>query len=125
MMLNSLPFIILFPIVVILFRLIPERFRYIWLLVISLAFYATAGPWFLLLLLGASLITYITAIALSLTENHLLKRIVLAGAVTVLLLVLFIFKYLNFAIALTGSPLRFDIVLPLACRSIPSRPYRI
>ena len=40
MMFSSIPFIILFPVAVMICRLMGEKYRYIWLLAVSLAFYA-------------------------------------------------------------------------------------
>ncbi len=113
MMFDSIPFIILFPIVVIMYRLIPERFGYIWLLVASLAFYSSAQPRFLILIAFATLLVYLTGLVLSAVENKKAGGAALACAASLLILILFVFKYLNFTLGLFGSPLRIDIILPL------------
>ncbi|MBR4575331.1 MAG: MBOAT family protein [Lachnospiraceae bacterium] len=113
MMFDSISFIILFPAVVIMYRLIPEKFRYIWLLVVSCAFYASAQPQFLILLLFVTLLIYASGLLLSLAKPQPLKRIIIASSVVILIGILFVFKYLNFMISLMGSPVRFDIILPL------------
>ena len=113
MMLSSIPFIILFPVAVMICRLMGEKYRYIWLLAVSLAFYASFGPKFLVLLLFISVFTYLTALAVSAADRYRKGNVVLFFAVFILLLILFLFKYLNFTLALFGSRLRMDIMLPV------------
>ena len=43
---NSIPFIILFPVAVFAYYLIPQKFRYVWLLLVSYAFYYLCGGGF-------------------------------------------------------------------------------
>ena len=113
MVFNSIPFIVIFPLAVLIFYLIPGRFRYIWLLALSYAFYYMNGGNFAVLLAVCTLITYITGIALSVTDSRGAKKAVLAGAAAVVLITLFVFKYLDFSLSLIGSGLRFNLILPV------------
>ena len=62
MLFNSIDFLIFFPIVTLLYFLIPHRFRYIWLLIGSYYFYIAWNPVFVLLMFTATFISYIGGI---------------------------------------------------------------
>ena len=62
MLFNSIDFLIFFPIVTLLYFLIPHRFRYIWLLIGSYYFYIAWNPVFVLLMFAATFISYIGCI---------------------------------------------------------------
>ena len=113
MLFNSIPFIILFPLTVIIYYLIPKRFRFVWLLVVSYAFYFVQSQGFVLLLAASTIITYVTGVALANFDRTLIRKILVACSVTLQLGILFVFKYLDFSIGLMGSGLRFNLMLPL------------
>jgi len=110
---NSIPFIILFPLAVIAYRLIPQRFRYIWLLVCSFAFCTLIGKSFPVLLLFIVLITYVSGFAIARIGSHAGKKAVTAAAIVIEIGTLFLYKYLDFALELTGSRVRFNLLLPV------------
>lgn len=110
---NSIPYIILFPAVVLLYRLIPEKLRYVWLLIVSCAFYYAMSQGFVVLLAASVVITYVTGIAVEYIDSASAKKAVMVLALVVSLGILFIFKYLDFTLGLCGSPLRFELALPL------------
>ena len=110
---NSIPYIILFPLIVLLYRLIPEKLRYVWLLVVSCAFYYAMSRGFIVLLAVSVVITYVTGIAVEYLDLPAAKKAVMILAVVLNLGILFLFKYLDFTLGLFGSPLRFDLMLPL------------
>lgn len=62
MLFNSVDFLIFFPIVVLLYYCIPNRFRYIWLLISSYYFYMCWNAEYALLLLASTGITYFSGI---------------------------------------------------------------
>ncbi|MCR5590457.1 MAG: MBOAT family protein, partial [Lachnospiraceae bacterium] len=113
MVFNSIQFIILFPLAVLIYYLIPKKFRYVWLLACSYAFYYVNSGALAALLAICTVITYIAGMALSVTDSKAGKKAVLAGAASAVLLVLFVFKYLDFSLSLFGSGLRFNLTLPL------------
>lgn len=113
MQFNSIPFIIIFPIVVILYYLIPKRFRYIWLLVCSYSFYCFNSGSFAILLAATTLVTYVTGIAIDSFDDPKARKAIVAVSAVLHFLPLFIFKYLDLTLDLCGSGLRFNLTIPL------------
>ncbi|MCR5672552.1 MAG: hypothetical protein K6F87_02420 [Lachnospiraceae bacterium] len=113
MLFNSISFIILFPLTVLVYFLIPKRFRFVWLLVVSYAFYFAQSKSFVLLLVASTLITYVTGIALAAFDGKTVKKLLVACSATLQLSTLFVFKYLDLTLELCGSGLRFNLMLPL------------
>ena len=96
MIFNSFNFIILFPLIFLLYYLIPARFhkgRNAFLLIVSYLLYVNWKPVYALILLGVTLVTYGSARLLSIRESR--KRIVVLGGGISLLPLLF-FKYFDF-----------------------------
>lgn len=95
MLFSSMSFIFLFlPAVLLLYFLLPEKFRNAVLLIFSIIFYAWGEPVYSLVMLAVSLINYLAALMMK--ENN--RRIVLASAVAADLGVLIYFKYSGFVI---------------------------
>lgn len=102
MLFNSLEFLIFFPIVAILYYLIPAKYRYIWLLVSSYYFYMCWNVLYSLILLGATIVTYCCGLLLQkfsdVDASDRKKKMVLAVSCVLNLSVLFVFKYSDFII---------------------------
>ena len=64
MLFNSINFILFFPVVFIVYYLMPKKFQYLWLLVTSYFFYMCWNAKYALLLLASTAVTYIGAILL-------------------------------------------------------------
>lgn len=105
MLFNSIPFLIFFPIVVLLYYLIPKRFRYLWLLTASYYFYMCWNASYALLLLFSTGVTYLCGLLLQqISEKSnsnesdmvLRKKICVGVSLTLNLSILFLFKYFNF-----------------------------
>lgn len=110
---NSIPYILIFPAALLIHYLIPQRFRYVWLLVVSASFYLLGGGT-LVAILGVSIvITYLTGLALYSFESKAAKKFVVVLSVIAEFATLFVFKYLDFTLDLLGSGLRFNLLLPL------------
>lgn len=96
MVFTSLNFILFFPSVVILFFLIPKKIRWQFLLIVSLFFYANVQPFYAILLVIVSFVTYKFAI---LIEKEIIEkrreRYLIVGLMLIFL-PLFLFKYYNF-----------------------------
>lgn len=117
---TSTAFLLFFPIVLLLYYLIPGKFQRIWLLLASYYFYLSWNIKYGLLLICVTAISYIAGIFLSKKQN---KRIFVSISIICILLILFVFKYLSFAEGLLSSALSlfninvsftvFDIVLPV------------
>lgn len=131
MLFNSSQFLIFFPLVVLIYYIIPKKLRCIWLLAASYYFYMCWNVRYILLLIFSTLVTYLSGLALQ-KINSLdfeasgkiyCKKGVVAISLFLNLLVLFFFKYSNFALtAISGllemmhisvSIPHFDILLPV------------
>ena len=136
MLFNSFNFMIFFPIVVLLYFLIPYKLRYLWLLAASYYFYMCWNPKYALLMGLSTLITWISGLLIG-HENDLLKQRGESAAKGVAirkklwvflsmfsnLSILFFYKYFNFfieninlALADRGIALlqpQFDVILPV------------
>lgn len=95
---NSFQFLVFLVVVFTLHFALPHRFR-IWLLfVASYYFYSCWEPSYLLLVIAATVINYVAALAIDRSSNAVARRWYFAIGVTLTLSMLFVFKYLDFAI---------------------------
>ncbi len=131
MLFNSLHFLIFFPVVLIIYYMIPDRIKYLWLLAASYYFYMCWNARYALLILFSTFITYISGLMIEKVKRagyedrkkERLKKWVVAGSFTINLGILFYYKYINFTIALLTSVFEkvnihlnvpaFDIILPV------------
>ena len=95
MLFNSIPFLIFFPIVTLLFYAIPHKYRWVLLLAASCFFYMFFVPQYILILLITILIDYTAGIYIEKTEGKRKKSFLILSIVSTCL-VLVIFKYLGF-----------------------------
>lgn len=96
MVYNSFLFIVIFPLIFLLYYAIPAKYpkwRNLFLLAASFALYINWNPVHALILLGVTFVTYITGIKIE-KSNHP-KRVLTLGIIIGLLPLLF-FKYYNF-----------------------------
>ena len=132
MLFNSIDFLVFFPIVTMMYFIIPQKYRYIWLLGASYYFYMSWNAEYALLLLFSTIVTYIASLGINWC-NHTdkwdekkrskIKKGLVAGSVISNLLILFFFKYFNFAadsmvavlelLHITIKPITFDVILPV------------
>lgn len=134
MLFNSIEFQLFFPIVIILYFLIPMRFvriKQVWLLVVSYYFYMSWNAKYVVLIATSTVITYICGLFLENINNKELtekektnyKKLVIAAGFVINLGILFYFKYTNFFLGIAGDILngagigisvpKFDILLPV------------
>lgn len=128
MLFNSYSFLVFFPIVTLVYFVIPKRIRYIWLLLASYYFYMCWNAKYALLLLTSTIITYFSGLVLSMVkpeEKHtvILKRSVVAISFISNLSILFFFKYFDFVIENINAVLtvfriellnpEFEVLLPV------------
>lgn len=98
MLFNSFHFLVFFPIVLLVYFVIPRKSRYIWLLLSSYYFYMGWNPKYALLLLFSTVITYGSSLLLvRFREKPGKKKLVVAACVIVNITILFFFKYFAFA----------------------------
>jgi alginate O-acetyltransferase complex protein AlgI len=96
MLFNSIPFLIFFPIVTILFFLIPHKFRWSLLLTASCFFYMFFKPEYILILIFTIVIDYFAGLYLEKIREKHKKRLFLIASIVANVGVLAIFKYYNF-----------------------------
>lgn len=107
MLFNSLDFALFFPVAVIVFFLLSQRYRTWWLLVTSCVFYMAFVPVYILILLVTILIDYFAGIYLERVEGRG-RRWLLWISIIATCAVLFVFKYFAF---FTGSFVGFAELL--------------
>ena len=97
MLFNSFQFLIFFPVVTLLFFVLPYRFRWQWLLFTSCIFYMAFIPSYISILAVTILIDYFAALWIvspGISEKK--KKAILSISILSTCLVLFAFKYFNF-----------------------------
>ena len=96
MLFNSFAFLIFFPVVCIIYFALPSlKFRNWFLLAASYYFYMNWEPVYALLLLASTGITYFAALGEAKFTKH--KTLIFTTGIILNLLILFFFKYFNFA----------------------------
>jgi alginate O-acetyltransferase complex protein AlgI len=95
MLFNSLEFLLFFPIVTIVFFLLPHKYRWFHLLVASCIFYMFFVPLYILILFGTIVIDYIAGIMIEKAEGRKRKWYLIMSLVTNIG-ILAVFKYYNF-----------------------------
>ena len=97
MLFNSLEFLIFLPIIFIIFWAVPNRWRWIPLLIASYYFYMYWSPRLIFLILFTTVVSYLCGILLERAGERLaLRRAILALTMVTCLGVLVFFKYFNF-----------------------------
>lgn len=99
---NSVEFLIFYPIVALLYFVLPKKLRWPMLLLSSYYFYMCYQPELVFLIFGATAVSYIAARIIEKTESVRLRRLSLGLTLFVCLGILFFYKYFNF---LSGSVL--------------------
>lgn len=131
MLFNSIDFLIFFPIVVLVYFIIPKRIKHIWLLIASYYFYMCWNAKYALLIFASTAITYLSGLLIQkikcsdydIYRKTRLKKYVVAISFLINLGILFYFKYINFALSVIAKIFAmahiqlnvssFDIILPV------------
>lgn len=123
MLFNSLAFAVFLPVVFLVYWALPQKYRYIVLLIASYYFYMSWNVKYVVLILFTTGVSYGCAVWMEKFQKKAVKRMFMAGAVAASLLVLFFFKYFDFAqntfIRLLGSfaiklhPVTLSLMLPV------------
>ncbi|MBE5844854.1 MAG: MBOAT family protein [Butyrivibrio sp.] len=92
MQLTSLQFLIFLPIVALMNYIIPKKFRYIWLLIASVCFYASLDLKGIPVLLFTILSTYLAGLLIDKKEGNI-KKVILFAAIAANILILALSKY--------------------------------
>jgi len=122
MLFNSYQFLVFFPIVCLIYFILPSKIRWISLLVSSYYFYLCWNPTYIVLILISTVLTYLCGLIVERVDTKAKKKIALVICVILNIGILGYFKYTNFLIDSINSILRnfdinpisgFDIVLPV------------
>lgn len=123
MLFNSFEFLIFFPVVVLVYLIIPRKFRTIWLLVSSYYFYMSWNPKYAILIGLSTVTTFCCGILTEQAKSTKTKKVIIALCMVINLAILFVFKYANFALStlnslcmrfgVTFTNKRLDILLPV------------
>jgi D-alanyl-lipoteichoic acid acyltransferase DltB (MBOAT superfamily) len=122
MLFNSLEFFFFFPVVTLLYFLLPQPYRWMHLLLSSCLFYAAFVPAYLSILFLTIIIDYVAGIRIA-GSTGAARKVYLTGSIIANIGVLAVFKYYNFGIqninallAFSGTDTRlplWDILLPI------------
>ncbi len=96
MLFNSVDFLIFFPVVTLIYFLMPKKLRYLWLLAASYFFYMCWSAKYAALLFFSTASTWAAGLLVGKVKQDKLKKLTVAGCVLVNMGILFIFKYFNF-----------------------------
>lgn len=123
MLFNSIDFLIFFPIVTVMFFIMPRRLRILWLLISSHYFYMSWNPKYAILIAISTMITFISGFLMEKAKEQRVRKMVLTISLLSNLAILGIFKYANFALytlnyitncfGLGSIKKRFDLLLPV------------
>lgn len=121
MLFNSFHFLMFFPLVTLIYFLIPFKARWVWLLGASYYFYMCWNPKYAILMATSTLITYLSGLLIS--KSTYKKKLWVALSFISNLGILFFFKYFDFAIENVNVILNklhlqlitpsFDVLLPV------------
>lgn len=123
MVFNSTDFLVFFPIVVLVYFLVPQKVRYLWLLAASYYFYMCWNMEYVFLLLFSTVVTYGCGLLLEKVKQNSMnkkqkdryKRVIVVVSILLNMTMLFYFKYINFACDLLNiafKAIRFQIEIP-------------
>lgn len=131
MLFNSVEFLLFFPIVTVVYFVIPAKLKHLWLLAASYYFYMCWNAKYALLLLTSTVLTYLSGLLMERVKHSNLtperrtvrKKWIVAVCVALNLGILFYFKYTQFAFDTLSRALSlfhvsynapsFDILLPV------------
>lgn len=99
MVFNSIDFLCFFPIVTLIYFIIPKRFRYIWLLLSSYYFYMCWNAKYAVLIAISTVVTYLVALLVEKQQQKKKAKLYMVFGFVINLGILFFFKYFNFTLA--------------------------
>ena len=123
MLFNSLSYAVFLSIVFAVYWAIPNKYRWILLLISSYYFYMSWNPKYVILILITTAVSYATALLLERTDKEKARKGMLIGALAICLGILFVFKYYNFfsqtlvdicrSISIPIHPVTLKVILPV------------
>lgn len=123
MLFNSVDFLIFFPVVTLIYFIVPGKVRYIWLVAASYYFYMCWNAKYVFLLLTSTVVTWFCGWLIYSIKKPVMRRLVLAACLCGNLGILFLFKYFDFFMTNCNRVLSalhiqlwersFDVLLPV------------
>ena len=123
MLFNSWQFAIFVPVVFALYWSLPQRFRWLIILVASYWFYMSWNVKYVVLILFTTAVSYAAALLIERYPSRRTRKLILTGTLIACLGVLFVFKYFNFfagaavdflnMFALNLHPMTLKLLLPV------------
>ena len=123
MLFNSFGFLLFFPIVSLMFFLVPQKLRTLYLLFASYYFYMNWEPVYALLILTSTILTYGCGMLMSMNKSTAQRKILLSISLIINFGILFFYKYFNFigssitdllhSLSIDITIPNFDILLPV------------
>lgn len=117
---NSWEFLVFYPVVALLYFILPKKLRWPMLLIASYYFYIFYQAELVFLIFGTTLVSWIASHIIERTKSKALRRVALAVTLVVCLGVLFFYKYFNFLagslVSLFGgepSSIVLNLILPV------------
>ena len=117
---NSIEFLIFYPIVLLLYFVLPRAMRWPMLLIASYFFYMSYNPSLVVLIFGTTLVSWLASKFIEKTDSVALRRLLLSLSLITSLGVLFFYKYFDFLsssftsfFAPTTDPVLLNLVLPV------------
>lgn len=98
MVFNSIQFLLFLPLVVLVYYLVPQRGKKLWLLFTSYYFYICWHPTHMVVLLFVTAVAYLGGRLVAAARHTAVRRAWLAGGVVLAFLPLLTLKYLNFLV---------------------------
>jgi len=96
MLFNSFEFLVFLPVVVILYFILPHKFRWVLLLIASYYFYMAWNAKYIILIIASTLVDYFASLQMEKQETRSKRRVFLILSLLSNLGLLFVFKYFNF-----------------------------
>ncbi|MBT4723272.1 MBOAT family protein [Candidatus Falkowbacteria bacterium] len=114
MLFNSIEFLLFFPIVLVLYFFIPQRIKWLFLLLVSYYFYMCWSPKYIVLILFSTVVDYLAGIMMARVAEKKKRIKYLLLSLFANLGLLFTFKYFNFfSESITSFFNQFDIFISL------------
>ncbi len=123
MLFNSIDFLIFFPIVVLIYFIVPKKVRYLWLLLASYYFYMCWNVKYIVLILSSTVVTWLAGRFVFGCQKKSAKKVVLGLCIAFHMGLLFFFKYFDFFLGTCNKILGrigwelldkpFDVLLPV------------
>ena len=122
MIFNSFAFLVFFPIVTLIYFLIPRRVRWVWLLICSYYFYMNWHAEYALLMAASTIVTYVCSLIIHKTPQVRKRKLVLTVGIVGNLAMLAYFKYTGMILDVLSrvcNLLHIDFVVPRVSILLP------